>query len=725
MAWRWLYSTFWAMVVATSVSVAAAAAARWEAVEQPELRDELEKAALLPVESLGVPVRTVQPWSRTLVPNPDGKTWDILQWYFKDYRQNTRVYIADLGTGEVRKQEFPECEGRVCPEACSWVLYWDGKLYGATPDWSKWATGGGMNIYVYDPAQNEIRLLMWIAGLGGERHQLLLGPDKRLYGVGTYLAEGKPDRVGAYCLDPRTGQVRVYGPLGPSHGGHIAFAYWAGVDETHIYIASGKIPWYLLAVEIATGDTKVLMEAPPGDYANRMWVRAQYPGAWVIVQQGDQAPRKEFWLHQGKFVPKTDDKPPWPASESPWDKAPPRPEIYAGQVDPDAEGNAWLWYRLPEDAAKAPKEPPPTAKPEDLGWRPIPLQGVEQHSLAIHRLVLLPDGRLFGTAQGYKGRFIFDPASRTATLLGRGGASPYAFVVHEGKVYWSGYASAPIYVFDPARPWTLEKGGPPGTPLIPQTSPESNPRLVGDVFAETRVKKMFSAVVAADGRIYFGGIGQRDYTGGGLGWYDPRTGDRGGMWRPFSGYRIHWLTTASNGRYVVISTRTAPDELNNDIRPEHAKVFVYDAHMRQIVRDIVPVPQAAKAGPLVEVVPAPDKPSGFLLGTTEDPDTPGGGILYGLDIESGEVFFRKKLPRSLQFAWSQGTTRWDYQRGPDGFVWTTLGEVLVRIDPRDARVHVVGRIVPQGKFVFVGKDLYLAGAEELRHIANIVPGQQR
>jgi hypothetical protein len=60
-------------------------------------------------------------------------------------------------------------------------------------------------------------------------------------------------------------------------------------------------------------------------------------------------------------------------------------------------------------------------------------------------------------------------------------------------------------------------------------------------------------------------------------------------------------------------------------------------------------------------------------------------------------------------------------RGPDGFIWTYLKDVLVRINPEDASVRVVGKIIPPGRPAFVGRDLYLAGSEQLRRIRNIVP----
>ncbi|MFC1717756.1 hypothetical protein ACFL6S_29110 [Candidatus Poribacteria bacterium] len=607
----------------------------------------------------------------------------------------------------MKKQTFEKEEGRIRMEmGFSWwgVFAGDGKLYGANPDWSKWDSGGAMNIYQYDPGLNEVKLFKVIPGCGGERNPMALSPNGWVYGAGTYLGEG-PDsksKAAAFGFNPETGEVRDYGAVGPRING-TGYGYSMGVCDTHIYVACGQIPWYLVAINIKTGEQDILLEAPEGGYKMRMYVSAGYGGAQVYAQKGDDAPRKYYWLYHGKAIPKTDDMPPWPPQKSPSDKAPPRPELHTGQVYPNSEDVATIWYRLPEDKVEAPEIAPADAKPKDLGWKAVRLEGVEKHLLKLHRLVNLPDGRLFGTAQGYKGRFLFDPETMAVIELGDGGTSLYAFVPYKDRLYWSGYPSAQIFVFDPSKPWTLSKGGPPG-----HKAPEmTNPHRVGDqsdAFKKTRVKKMLSGVLAADGQVYFGGKGQRDYHGGGLSWINPETHEIGGMWEPFRDYPICWITTALEDRYVVISTR-------------NQKLFVYDVETARIVREIVPVPDSEKAGPVVEVAP------GRLLGTTEDPEVKGGGILYGIDAQTGEVLFRKKLPYTLQFPWTHGTAQWDYQKGPDGFVWTVLDNALVRIDPADLRIHVLGKLDNLGKFAFVannqgGHDLYLTGTEQMRRIAN-------
>jgi hypothetical protein len=50
---------------------------------------------------------------------------------------------------------------------------------------------------------------------------------------------------------------------------------------------------------------------------------------------------------------------------------------------------------------------------------------------------------------------------------------------------------------------------------------------------------------------------------------------------------------------------------------------------------------------------------------------------------------------------------------------------LVRIDPEDARIHVVGKVDPVGQPTFVGNDLYFSGSEQVRRLRNVAKGIQQ
>ena len=232
---------------------------------------------------------------------------------------------------------------------------------------------------------------------------------------------------------------------------------------------------------------------------------------------------------------------------------------------------------------------------------------------------------------------------------------------------------------------------------------------------------MHSSALGADGRIYFGGFGLRHYTGGGFGWYDPKTQKMDGFWKPLSGYAVQWIAPALSGRLIAISTTGAADELNDNRAPEEAKLFVYDVGEQKIVREIVPLAKGRTTGLITEVAP------GRLLGLTSSVGKPDSSSIYGVDVGTGEMLFTKELPSpvSVDAHWPHWLDpSYEYHAcvpGPDGFVWTYLKDVLVRIDPRDASVHPVGKIDPVGWPTFAGRDLYLAGSEQLRRIGNIAP----
>src|SRR5262249_18476353 len=179
---------------------------------------------------------------------------------------------------------------------------------------------------------------------------------------------------------------------------------------------------------------------------------------------------------------------------SPWSKAVPKPEVYFGQIDPDGEGNAVLWFRSHDEGkaekGKAGNGEAGKAKPEELGWKSIRLKGVDAYPHRINPLSVLPDGRLYGTGDDYAGTFIFDPRTDQTTYCGpRTGLAPYTTIVSGDKLYSSGYAGGPLFVYDPAQPWVLGKGGPPTQPGPDEGSAASNPRRIGE-FRSTRVAIM-------------------------------------------------------------------------------------------------------------------------------------------------------------------------------------------------------------------------------------------
>ncbi len=694
-----------ALPLAIACLLATLAHADWPVADEPDLAARLDAAEPVVAENLGAAVRSVRVGESMLVPNPDGETWDVLQWYFKDYGGPTVCHIIDLSDGSVRLYELPM---RQQIHICGRQQAPDGKFYIATPNWNE-----GMVLRMYDPATNAVEDRgVIVPMLTGEKRPMVMGTDGMIYGAGSYLDDGT---VGAYQLDWRTGEITDYGRLGPSHKPNSSWGYYLGADDTHVYVSSGKVPWYLIAVDKATGEHEVLLETSPVD--GIISIRQLHDGVTARASKplGREGETVDYWLHRGAAIEKTGDTPPWPARPAPANPWPPKPELYTENLDPDLTGHAALWYRTPAAKAAA-ADLPEDAPAADRGWRKVDLQ-VDIYPQKIRRLAEMPDGRLIGTADFYLGNFLVHPDTGVMEHVGKSHLSHYATAMTEDLVYMCGYPSSPLYVYDPDQPWTAGKGTL-ASPGPPETDPASNPRLLTRLNQWARTHKMYGGAVGADGRVYFGGRLYRNGNGGGLAWWDPVAEEAGGVWEPFSAYQIHWVVPVNGGTQLVLSTAAVRDDLDPDFTPDQARLFVWDVAAGEIVREIEPVPGAPRTGGIVEVAP------GRLLGATADPDVEGGGVLYGVDIDAGQVLFTKKVPRDFSLNTSvnrHGNN--DFRIGPSGRVWTYLGDRLVRIDPADATVEVIGSVSPPGRIAFSGADLYLGGTTDVRVIRNIVARQ--
>jgi len=161
-------------------------------------------------------------------------------------------------------------------------------------------------------------------------------------------------------------------------------------------------------------------------------------------------------------------------------------------------------------------------------------------------LALLPDGRLFSGGEDYVGSFVFDPKRiRPHLWVGTKDRTLVLISYINGKLYSSGYPAGPLYVYDPGSPWTVYKGGPPGQPAPDRTAQTAIPENWAPLVKTRGLAIAHSSALGADSKLYFGGFGERNYTGGGFGWYDPKAGQFGGFWKPLSGYAVQWAHAGS------------------------------------------------------------------------------------------------------------------------------------------------------------------------------------
>ena len=702
------------MAAALLIAMAALPAVRsargqdaWRPADQ-DVQAILAGAPQLRVEDVCSPVRSAVffPGNITWVPNPDGRTYDVVIPYEQRYGGPASVAIIDLGTGKVQVQSHPRGVGW---HIVGWVLAPDGKCYLSQLNYTRRLN---VEISVYDPAKDEltVRAFPTPDTIRGETHPIAVGTDGKIYLGGSHPTAA----VTAIMLDPATGEVTDFGAAGPTHPGG-CWAGGIGADATHVYIASGRVPWYLIAIDKKTKEANVL--ATTDTVGGSVGVSQGEFGVTATVVQGTGKPRQEFWCRQGRIMPR-DQPRPWQEGPSAraalgriyQENGPQGLTTYIENVAPASDGACELWVRA--EVPGAIKDP---AAP---GWSGIRYQ-VETYPQAIERIIETFGGRIFGTGGNYSGHFVYDPAADRHEYLGKTALSHYATLAVGSKIYMSGYPSAPVIVYDAAKPWTLTAGAGPGTRRTAMDSPQSNPRSLG-YLRESRCHKMYAAALGASGRVYFGGQWIRDGDCGGIGWWDPVAEQRGGFWEIFSNQQVCFMTAAADGKLIVISTLRRADPILNKPTPNEGKLFVLDDATKEIVREITVVEGVRGPGPVA--------PAGGhrVIGWTNDPvDEAGRSVLYGVDVEKGQVVWKKTLPVPLPVrVGSNQMEPWDWRIGPDGFIWTYMGTgqnyALVRIDPRDASIRAVGRFSPGGRLAFAPPDIYLAGATTLRRVKGVV-----
>jgi len=691
-----------------ALHLAVSPAGPWQAAPQADLAEKVAQAATLTVEELPAPIRSIRTGMLLRAPNPDGRTWDLLQIYFRHYGGPNSIVILDTARGTVRQVLVPLKPIRYQFHLCPSVVAPNGKLYISV---LALVRGQPQRVCIYDPATNELKIdaLDMPDELRGETHPMVLGTNGKIYCAGQHPSKA----AGACEIDPSTNRVTAYGAIGPSHAPSSCWGYSAGADERWIYIASGKVPWYLVAFDRRSRTSKVLATTERvGGYVGVSQGRFGCT-AGVTSPVGSPGKRVDYWLHEGKAVVRAhrSDPPPWPEPKdaAPLVKLPPPAEVLTAGRDADANGQAEFWTRTPEAARAAAAAPPGAASLGPLGWKRLAYR-LPTYPQTIYRLRELPDGRIFGSAGSYEGCFVHDPKTGASRHLGKIALSHYATAIHAGKVYLSGYPSSPVYAYDPSRAWTA------GTRIsamvaMKETDRRSNPRRLARL-AKAGTHKMFAACVGADGCVYFGGRWVRNGSGGGLGWWNPKTATAGGLWRPFSNYQINFMAAVDGGKTLVISAHRVTDTVLRKPKPDQGALLLFDVASRKVTGRIEPVARAKGPGPIAAVG------AGRILGWTEDPADAKRSILYGADVRTRRVAFRKTIPFALPIGiGSNQREAWDYRLGPDGCVWTFLpGRVLVRIDPADATVRVVGKVSPPGRIAFAGEYIYLSGTTALRRV---------
>ncbi len=702
--------------------------ADWQPAPQPDLETALKAAPALTVTDLVVHLDQDIPDERKKLAGPtrvwmqnpyyalnaDG-SWDVILVYQNGYLGHKNAVIHDYGTGTTTVQELRSDQGDdpLQTERYSFHLrqrfQTNGRLFFN-------AGSGKAMVVVYEPALN--RYTQIHDPFGGEVRQgrYALGDDGHLYGVGW-----TKDASGFVCfkMDTKTDRFTRIADLPCANTNRREIYMDCSMSGDWIYAAAGAKPWQLVGFNVKTGEGRVLAETGPitGDHNTVRLsglpggVTGSITGAARVADLPDaDAQTINFWLRDGKLLRRERDTAPW--MDQPYVR--PRPPFRWFRADP---GTRFQQF---------PKQPPPeldqdSLRPDAAGqvsvrYRRNAGAEWEQFDADVQRypgicrfLMEIDDHRLLAKDESYGQAVVYnldtgsvyrnDDITRVST---------YSLNMFRGKPYLSGYPSSRVWELDVSRI------SPDGKELPAAAGQTPVAREVGVVAKHSGVHMTFATDGGSDGRIYTSGttVGRRR-NGGGMGWVDPVSGETGGLWEPFSAYRTFWSCAALDGRYIIWSAKPTEDALKPDYTPEAGRLLIWDVEKQDFAAQI-DSPGGGVCGPVVEVFP------GYVIGHASSK------VLYGLDVTKGEILWTKPVPVAPVTAFSQRRRhRHEFRLGPNGRIWTFLGDVLATIDPRDATVTPIGRVPDQAgaaQLAFAKGDVYLAGGSHLLRIADVKTG---
>jgi len=690
-----------------------------------DLLSGLESAPSLIVEDLLSPVSTNDTAEQAIVPNTNGIDWNILKPYRKKYWENESLVMIDSASGDINTLHIPESNTYNWKFLHSTIannkLVISGQAKIPDPDGAnQFATKWTTRIHVYDPATNSTSLnaIKLPAEMVPSSHFIEKGMNGKLYGTGLYdantnlLACYEID-MDAYEADPVNYVAKDFGPVGVAQEILGAQALGIFADETHVYLTEGTKPYYLIAINIATGVQTTLLETTVEDG----FITLQGSAYGAIVQGKNlvnDISDGDYFLYNGELIAPPagvrieNATPPWPGDNY----------VYATKVDeiglsdkPEIEyfqaergiAEKRIWYRPSALIGTA------GLTPEEAGWRKFEFTS-DVFPQNIQRLDLLPNGKFFGAAVSYGGMFIYDEGQNSSSFAGQYGLSHYSTTVVDDLVYVSGYPNGPLYEFNTSKPinrdgYNFNTSNGTFEPILgSDKSAELNPRFIGHLESVAGIHKVFTSTEGEKGKVYFGGRFERNGIGGGLAWYDPATDSIDGYSAPFNDYQIISMTSSLDKKYIIIST------LGVNTATE-GKIFVVSSATNQIVSSFKPTPKASSTGFIVGIS------NTEAIGISYDKVDNNKAYVYKINILTGEVLATREIGARVAFVNDTNQlTGKALVRDEYGTPWAYLDGTLVKISA-DLNFQIVGKINDTlGKFSIKENFVYLTGKDMLRRI---------
>lgn len=646
---------------------------------------DLSNAPPLRTEQVCVPVRSSRSWSTALAPNARGGFNFITQLYEVKSSKPTEYVVLDLVTGKFRITERPSGQYTNSNyQHANEARARNGRIF--------FSEAGNIITY-YDPADESIKELgQVIDPSNGDKFifRMEFGPDGKLYG--STQANNLPTVV---QIDPETLKWKVLGQVGKNRLSY-SYGYYIAADPPWVYVAVGQTPWELAAINVDTGESRVLTTC-----AGAGWISFDLRKEGIVakaVSNRDTAEAKQesFWCVDGQLVPFDPNYDPAKLPFKPRNVQPlcapveKPPELNLTELNADSDGVGRVFWREAGSTGS---------------WTQTTFKVNYTTPIAIGSLTALPDGTLLGDTRQYHGFFRYNPKDKSCQAYGAHGPSGGPRLVVGNRVYFSGYPSSVLYEYDPSKPWTsnrlLEESADSTKPL--------NPTRLGQFGEAAGTHYAYFLIPSKNGRLYFGGRRERTGIGGGVAWYDPATKKFAGPHEKLSFLKPRGMTVVDDLQRVVYSGVLQDDPAFPGQTPTEAQLVVYDMELKEVERLTVK-PGLKSTGELFPTRGSQQRSSFFenLFGQSDR------GQLIGL-ISEEKAVYRYDLAHRRLLAWASlpGECGVTTQKPSDGSIWTICGGVLVRIDPLTLRVTSIGKFPGEVTVMtWLGNDLYVAMSKE-------------
>jgi len=662
----------------------------------------------LQVEDLGTPVRFTGEQGRVVFRSLKTGELHLLSLYLPYVGIQGRDHPFQIHDLNLTKNQAVIVAGMVGrPAPAGFLFHSNGKVY--------IGTARPCALLEYDPESHAARALGELSANYYHGVQAFAeGKDGNIY-YGTY---GRC--IGRYNF--QTGTNENFGIIGGADNVGLGYVFSIGSDGEYVYCGMGKAPYYLCVYDIKNKTTRDFFKPKgTGNQATKdYYVRKGKDGNLYYprdnrnhrLQNGRPAEKEtkaadlETMLRSETLADDLDVK--TSASAVEFETSPGcHPDSAAAQfgvnidaalANPSSFNAGEVTIRFKQTNAAA--------------WTTSTIQGMPIYPCAVKRLLKLPDGRILGTTPFVGPAFVLDRKTNAAAYLGMLPSSVYDMLEHDGKVYFAGYVNA-FAQYDLAKPWTLTAS---------HDAKPGNPKNLQLNFGG---KYNYFLAAAKDGRIYAAGHHERDSLGGSLAWYDPRSGESGGLREPLLRHDVSDLLGLNDGTLIVLSAFAVGGAASG-------RIFVWDAVNHALAATLEPFPELPDTG---KIFPAgKDLVMGVArLKAPADPAEARLNLVYKLNVKTGEVLLNKKVPgRFFTGSSADDLLSYDsrFELGPDGCGWLFIDNWLSRIHPADGRIEPILEMQLKGRLLFADNDLYVynggrvffGGFSQVLRIRNVFAG---